>query len=254
MADLTGRVALVTGASGGIGEGVAHALAKEGAAVVIAARRLDACERVAREIEAAGGRAMALACDVTEYDGVAEAVRQCEQSLGSPSILINNAGVIDPIARIETSDPAEWARNITINLVGAYNCVRAVLPVFKKAGGGVIVNVSSGAAHRPLEGWSAYCAAKAGMAMLTRSIALEEQSNGIRVYGFQPGTTDTDMQVTIRASGINPVSQIPREKLLPVPTPSRIIAWLCTDAAADLSGQELSVNDDGLRRRAGVAA
>jgi len=254
MANLTGQVALVTGGNGGIGEGAARALAKEGAAVVIVARRRDACERVAGEIEGAGGRAMALACDVIDYDGVVEAVRQCEQSLGTPSILVNNAGGIEPIDRIEASDPADWARNITINLIGAYNCVRAVLPVFKNTGAGVIVNVSSGAALRPLEGWSAYCAGKAGMAMLTRSIALEEQTNGIRVYGFQPGTTDTDMQVAIRASGINPVSQIPREKLLPVETPSRIIAWLCTDAAADLSGQELSVNDEGLRRRAGLAS
>lgn len=254
MGTLDGRVALVTGGSGGIGECVARVLAAEGAAVAVTARRLEACEKVARSILQDGGRAVALRCDVTDYGAVEEAIRQTEGALGRPTILVNNAGVIDPIARLEASDPAEWARNITINLVGAYNAVRAFLPVLKTNGGGVIVNVSSGAAHRPLEGWSAYCAGKAGMAMLTRSIALEEEGSGIRVYGFQPGTTDTEMQVTIRASGVNPISQIPREKLLPVQIPSRVIAWLCSDDATDLAGQELSVNDESLRRRAGVSS
>ena len=96
------------------------------------------------------------------------------------------------------------------------------------AGGGTIVNVSSGAAIRPLEGWSAYCSAKAGLHMLTRAIALETAGKGIRVFGFQPGTTDTDMQVLIRASGINPVSQIPRGNLTPVAHPAAAIVYLCT--------------------------
>ena len=95
-------------------------------------------------------------------------------------------------------------------------------------GHGDIINVSSGAALRPLEGWSAYCAGKAGLAMLTRSIDLEHRAAGIRVFGFQPGTTDTDMQVTIRASGINLISKIPREQLTPVAHPARAIVYLCT--------------------------
>src|SRR5262249_40165607 len=152
--------------------------------------------------------------------------------------LINNAGVIEPIATVADSDPAAWARNIEINLIGAYNPVRALLPRMIKAGGGTIVNVSSGAAVRPLEGWSAYCAAKAGLAMLTRSIALENASDGIRVFGFQPGTTDTDMQVTIRASGVNMISQIPRANLTPVAHPAAAIVYLCTPEADDLVGQE----------------
>jgi 3-oxoacyl-[acyl-carrier protein] reductase len=112
------------------------------------------------------------------------------------------------------------------------------------AGGGTIVNVSSGAAIRPLEGWSAYCSAKAGLHMLTRAIALETAGKGIRVFGFQPGTTDTDMQVLIRASGVNPVSQIPRENLTPVAHPAAAIVYLCTPAADDLNGQEFSLRDE----------
>ena len=126
--------------------------------------------------------------------------------------------------------------------------VNMALPMIQ-AGGGTIVNVSSGAAMRPLEGWSAYCTGKAGLAMLTRAIALENPDNGIRVFGFQPGTTDTDMQVTIRASGINRVSQIPRANLTPVAHPAAAIVYLCTEAAADLNGQEFSLGDEAFRAR-----
>jgi len=121
-------------------------------------------------------------------------------------------------------------------------------------GGGTIVNVSSGAGIRPLEGWSAYCSGKAGLVMLTRAIALENPSNGIRVFGFQPGTTDTDMQVAIRASGINMVSKIPRENLTPVAHPAAAIVYLCTPAADDLNGQEFSLRDDSFRARLDLAA
>ena len=138
--------------------------------------------------------------------------RRPGQRLGGLDILINNAGVIDPIAEIATSDPAAWARNISINLIGAYNVVRAVLPGMLAGGGGSIVNVSSGAAYRPLEGWSAYCAGKAGLAMLTQAIALETAGKGIRVFGFSPGTIDTEMQVKIRASGMNVSQQDPARR------------------------------------------
>ena len=122
------------------------------------------------------------------------------------------------------------------------------------AGGGTIVNVSSGAALRPLEGWSAYCSGKAGLAMLTQAIALETQGKGIRVFGFQPGTTDTDMQVLIRASGINQISQIPRENLTPVAHPATAIVYLCTAAADDLHGKEFSLRDDAFRARLNLEA
>ncbi len=141
-------------------------------------------------------------------------VAETRARLGGLDILVNNAGVIEPIAEVATSDPAAWAQNITINLVGAYNVVRAVLPDMLAKGGGSIVNVSSGAAYRPLEGWSAYCAGKAGLAMLTAVDRARDQGKGIRVFGFSPGTIDTDMQVKIRASGMNMISQHPARRPL----------------------------------------
>src|ERR1700689_802398 len=249
MGRLTGRVIIVTGASRGIGAAAAAALAKEGASVMLAARDGNLATEVADSIIEAGGRAHATACDVSDHAAVEWLVLEAEGRFGRVDTLINNAGVIEPIATIAESDPAAWARNIEINLIGAYNPIRAVLPRMIKAGGGTIVNVSSGAAIRPLEGWSAYCTAKAGLAMLTRAIMLENTANGIRVFGFQPGTTDTDMQGTIRASGVNVVSKIPRDNLTPVAHPAAAIVYLCTPAADDLNGREFSLRDESFRSR-----
>ena len=176
--ELNGKVALVTGASRGLGEGAARALAAAGAAVMLVARDGALAGNVARDIATKGGRAEALSCDVSDYAAVEKIVAETKARLGGIDILINNAGVIDPIAEVATSDPAAWAQNISINLIGAYHVVRAVLPGMLARGGGSIVNISSGAAYRPLEGWSAYCAGKAGLAMLTKSITLETAGRG----------------------------------------------------------------------------
>jgi NAD(P)-dependent dehydrogenase (short-subunit alcohol dehydrogenase family) len=141
---------------------------------MLTARDGKLAAEVAGGIVAEGGTAASMACDVADYAAVEGLVAATTQRFGRPDILINNAGVIEPIATIATSDPAAWATNIQINLVGAFNAVRAVLPGMIAAGGGTIVNVSSGAALRPLEGWSAYCSGKAGVAMLTQAIKLEE--------------------------------------------------------------------------------
>lgn len=246
MGSLDGKVIIVTGASRGIGAAAAAALAKAGATVVLTARDGKLTEAIARSI---GGAASSRPCDVSDYAAFHSLVEETRSRFGQVDALINNAGVIDPIAQIADSDPASWARNVQINLTGAYHAIRAVLPVMLAAGGGTIVNVSSGAAIRPLEGWSAYCSAKAGLHMLTRAVALETAGQGIRVFGFQPGTTDTDMQVLIRASGMNPVSQIPHANLTPVAHPAAAIVYLCTQAADDLNGQEFSLRDDPFRAR-----
>ncbi len=176
MQSLAGKVAIVTGASRGIGAAAALALGEAGASVVLAARTVAQAEANAREINAAGGKAAAIACDVSDYAACQRLVQETTQRFGPPDVLVNNAGVIEPISMVGEADPAEWARSIEINLIGAYYAIRAVLPGMIERGHGDIINVSSGAAHRPLEGWSAYCAGKAGLAMLTRSIDLEHRA------------------------------------------------------------------------------
>jgi 3-oxoacyl-[acyl-carrier protein] reductase len=250
--ELKGKVALVTGASRGLGEGAARALAGTGASVMLVARDGGLATNVARDIAAKGGHAEALACDVSDYAAVQKIVAETRSRLGGLDILVNNAGIIEPIAEIAASDPKAWAENITINLIGAYNAVRAVLPDMLANGGGTIVNVSSGAAYRPLEGWSAYCSGKAGLAMLTRAIELETKGKGIRVFGFSPGTIDTDMQVKIRASGLNMISKIPRADLSPVEHAVRGLVHLCVKASDDLIGQDASMRDDTFRKRIGL--
>jgi 3-oxoacyl-[acyl-carrier protein] reductase len=249
---LTGKVAIVTGASRGIGQAVALELARRGAAVLLAARTNRACQPVAAAIRSEGGRAETIACDVSRYSDAQRLSKTAFEHHGRADILVNNAGVIEPIGTLDTCDPYTWTQNIMVNLVGVFHCCRAVLPCFRQTGGGIIINLSSGAAHRPLEGWSSYCASKAGLAMLTRSVALEAGGRGVRVYGFQPGVVDTHMQGLIRASGMNEVSRLPREQLADPGEPARVIAWLCTDEAADLAGKELSMSDQQLRRRAGL--
>jgi 3-oxoacyl-[acyl-carrier protein] reductase len=254
MQSLAGKVAIVTGASRGIGAAAALALGEAGASVMLTARNAAQTDVNAQRINAAGGKAAAMACDVADYASCQRLVQETTQRFGPPDVLINNAGVIEPIGVVGVTDPAQWARGIEINLIGAYYAIRAVLPGMIDRGRGAIINVSSGAALRPQEGWSGYCAGKAGLAMLTRSIDMEHRAAGIRVYGFQPGTTDTDMQVIIRASGINPISKIPREQLTPVAHPARAIVYLCTTVGDDLAGKEFTLRDEEFRRRIGLTA
>jgi NAD(P)-dependent dehydrogenase (short-subunit alcohol dehydrogenase family) len=254
MSEMAGRVAVVTGASRGIGAAVATALAGAGVAVTLAARDATAVSRVAEAIAGGGGRAFGIGCDVADYASAQAMVAETGRRFGVVDILVNNAGVIEPIGALAESDPAAWKRNIEINLLGAYHTVRAVLPQMLAAGRGTIVNVSSGAAHRPLEGWGAYCSAKAGLAMLTEALALEAGPSGVRVFGLAPGVIDTDMQGTIRASGINRISRIPRANLAPAEHPAAAIRYLCSRAADDLVGRELSLADAEFRRRVGLPA
>ena len=172
--------------------------------------------------------------------------------LGAPTILVNNAGQIAPIGRLVDIEPHEWAAVINVNLVGAATAARAVLLHMLKEGRGTIVNISSGAAHRAMEGWSAYCASKAGLAMLTKSLALEYGPVGIRVFGFAPGIVDTEMQASIRASGIGSIAKLPRNMLASPSEPAAAIAFLCSSDGASLAGQELDIRNADFRAAAGL--
>ena len=246
--DLSGKTAFVTGASRGIGEAGARRLHAAGANVVLAARSANDIERIAGELSE---RALAVTCDVADYGAVARAVDAAVERFGSLDILVNNAGLIDPVSRIEDADPAAWAAVIDVNVTGVFNCVRASLARLKN-GGGTIINISSGAATSALEGWSHYSSSKAAVLMLTRCIHKEEAENGVRVVGLSPGTVATDMQRSIKASGINPVSQLDWERHIPAEWVGEAIAWLATDAAREHDGGDFSLKNDAGRDAVGL--
>lgn len=251
MGELSQKTVLITGASRGIGAAAARAFAAEGANVALLARTRDEIADIAKEI---GPNAIAIPCDVARYWEVEAAVDAAVQTFGGVDVLVNNAGVINPIARIEASEPEEWGKVIDINTKGVFHGMRAVLPAMIEKGGGTILTVSSGAAHQPLEGWSHYCASKAAAAMLTRSLHLECAEKGIRAMGLSPGTVATEMQVQIKASGVNPVSKLEVSDHIPADWPALALVWMATSAADDLLGSEISLRDEKIRARIGLGA
>ena len=252
MGELQGKAAIVTGASRGIGAAVAIELARCGAKVVLAARSVETITTLADQIQADGGAAEAVACDVARYADLAATAARCREAFGAIDILVNNAGLVDPVAHLADSDPDAWARVADVNYKGVYYGMRAVLPDMLAQGSGVIVNISSGAATSPLDGWSHYCSSKAAVLMLTRCADKEYRENGVRVVGLSPGTVATDMQRVIKASGINPVSQLDWEAHIPPEWPARAVAYLCTADAADLAGTDFSLKTEEGRRRVGL--
>lgn len=248
---MQGTVVVITGASQGIGAATARAFAAAGAQVALLARNGGKIKALAAEI---GPSALALPCDVADWAAVQAAFTSVVRAKGRLDVLINNAGVIEPIARLGEANPVSWAHAIAVNLTGVFHGMRAAIPQMRAQGAGTILTVSSGAAHTPLEGWSAYCAAKAGAAMLTRAAHLEEGGYGLRILGLSPGTVATGMQVKIRASGVNPVAFLDPGVHIPPAWPARALLWMCSPDADDWLGQEISLRDEAIRRRVGLIA
>jgi len=247
---MTGKCVLITGASKGIGAAAARIFAQVGANVALVARNGDAIADLAGDI---GPSAIAIPCDASRFWEMAAAVEACHTAFGRLDVLINNAGVIAPIAALSEADPEAWGHTIDVNLKGVFNGMRAALPGMIARGAGTILTVSSGAAHDPLEGWSAYCASKAGAAMLTRSADLEARRAGVRVMGLSPGTVATDMQREIKASGVNAISRLEWSDHVPPDWPARALLWMCGAEADQFLGQEISLRDPAIRARVGLA-
>ncbi|WP_209598357.1 SDR family oxidoreductase [Ruegeria sp. HKCCSP351] len=246
---MQGKTVLITGASRGIGAEAGRVFAAAGANVALVARNRDQIDALAAEL---GDQAIALACDVSDFVQVEQAVATCVDRFGRLDVLVGNAGVIDPIFHLSNADPEAWSKAIDINLKGVFYGMRAALPVMRAAGGGSILTVSSGAASNPVEAWSHYCASKAGAKMLTECLHLEEAQHGIRAMGLSPGTVATDMQRSIKASGINPVSQLDWDAHIPADWPARALLWMCSKDADEYLGTEISLRLEDIRKRVGL--
>ena len=241
MDSIKNKNVVITGASRGIGAATAKYFAQKGAKVLLLARSSKDIIQLADMINQTGGTAEAKSCDVTDYAQVEEVMAHCVTTFGSLDILINNAGVIEPICRLAESDVDQWTKAVDINYKGVYHGLRAAIPHMLKNNQGAIVNISSGAAVSALEGWSHYCSSKAAALSLTKCVDKEYRDSGIHVVGLSPGTVATDMQVVIKASGVNPVSQLDPSVHIPAEWVAKAAAWLCTDQAVEFAGTDFSL-------------
>ncbi|SMX41915.1 SDR family oxidoreductase [Octadecabacter ascidiaceicola] len=247
--DLKGKVVIITGASRGIGAASARAFADEGAKVALLARSGGEIGELAAEI---GDSAIAIPCDVSSYEEVVKAIDETVKAFGPLDVFIGNAGLLDPISHLADADPDTWGKTIDVNLKGVFNGMRAAMPDMIKRGKGTIITISSGAAHGPVEAWSSYCSSKAGAYMLTRCADKEAREHGLRVMGLSPGTVATDMQRDIKASGINPVSQLEWSDHIPPEWPARTLVWMCSDEANEFLGDDVSLRDENIRKKVGL--
>ena len=242
--DLSGQVALVTGASSGIGRHLAELLAAAGAKVALAARRFDRLTELAREIAAEGGQSLPIACDVTRPEDVAAAVATAESELGPLSILVNNAGVVVSKPLFEHTE-ADWDHVVDTNLKGAWLTAREFAQhLAKLKRPGRIINISSVLGFRTIGRLPAYCAAKAGLIHLTQVLSMELARYGILVNALAPGYVETDFNRAFfhTEAGKALISRIPLKRLGQTEDLDGAVLFLASPASAYVTGAVIAVD------------
>jgi NAD(P)-dependent dehydrogenase (short-subunit alcohol dehydrogenase family) len=241
-----GKVAFVTGAANGIGRATALAFAREGANVAVADIAKIGNQETARIIEEAGGRALAVKCDVTRGKDVEAALDRTIGTFGHLDAAFNNAGAEQPLAAIADLTEGEWDRIVRVNLRSVFLCMKYEIPLMLKQGSGVIVNTSSGAGVKGIAGQAAYCAAKHGIIGLTKAAALDYAASNIRVNAVCPGIIDTPMmdrftdgtaQGRERVIAQEPVGRMGKPEEI-----AEAVLWLCSNPAAFVVGHALVID------------
>jgi NAD(P)-dependent dehydrogenase (short-subunit alcohol dehydrogenase family) len=254
MGLLDGRVAIITGASKGIGRNMSERFAAEGARVICAARSQALVDEVAEQIRKAGGQAVAIAADAATEDGARRAVSAAVKSFGRLDTLVNNAGDGGPTKPVQEYSTEDWFYTVNSCLTTSYMMTRFAVPEMIKAGGGAIVNISSMAGRRGLPYRVGYCSAKAGQVGMTYGLAVELAPHNIRVNAIAPGAVEGDRidqviagQAEVRGLPVEEVRRqwVQRSPLKRMVTADDITAaavFLCSDQARNLSGQCIAVN------------
>jgi len=236
---LTGKVALVTGASRGIGRGIAEALVRAGATVALVGREASRVEAVAAEL---GERAVGLGADVSDTGSVEAALAQCEKQLGPLDILVNNAGVTKDGVLVRMSD-ADWSKVLDTNLKGAFNTMRVATRGMMKRRSGRVINITSVVGLTGNRGQANYAASKAGLIGLTKSVAKELASRNVLVNAVAPGFIDTDMTRDLSEEARTALlTQIPLGRLGAVGDVAAAVLFLASDLASYITGQVLVVD------------
>ncbi|HXN73430.1 MAG TPA: SDR family NAD(P)-dependent oxidoreductase [Candidatus Acidoferrales bacterium] len=203
MERLSGKAAFITGGGTGIGRACAVLFASEGAQVAVAGRRKEPLDGVVHEIRASGGKALAVPCDIVDRKAVDAAISSVAPHFGRLDVIVNNAGTVMVATAEETSDE-DWSRVLATNLTGTFNVSRAAIPALRKSGGGSIVNIGSYLGIVGRRSRAAYCAAKAGVAGLTRAMALDHAQDNIRVNCVCPAIVETEMSLRFLSKAPDP--------------------------------------------------
>jgi NAD(P)-dependent dehydrogenase (short-subunit alcohol dehydrogenase family) len=242
--ELSGRVAIVTGAGAGIGAGIAAALAEAGAAVVVADIDEAGAAATARALEDKGARALSVIADVSEAVDVERMVNETVAALGGVDILVNNAGIATT-GLVESLDEVAWRRVLDINLTGPFLCSRAVIPFMRRRGWGRIVNIASVAADRiSFTAAASYTASKAGLIGFTRHLAYEVAPLGINVNAISPGPTLTAMYERNADEQMRTerIEMVPKGRWITPDDNGRVTVFLCSEAADALCGVTIDVD------------
>jgi NAD(P)-dependent dehydrogenase (short-subunit alcohol dehydrogenase family) len=254
MGLLDGKTAIITGASKGIGRALSLRFGREGARVVCAARSADLVKETTAQVQQAGGQAIAVVCDAAVEEDVRRLMATALQAFGKVDTLVNNAGDGGPTKRVQEYSMEDWRYTIDSCLTSSYLCTRFVVPEMIKAGGGAIVNISSGAGRRGLPFRIGYCSAKAGQVGMTYGLALELAPHNIRVNCVAPGAVEGDRidrviagQAQARGISVEEMrkAMIERAPLKRMVTADDIVdatVFFCSDMSRSISGQVLAVN------------
>jgi NAD(P)-dependent dehydrogenase (short-subunit alcohol dehydrogenase family) len=246
---LQGKVAIVTGASRGIGATTARVFADRGATVMLAARDEKALVRIAEAIEAGGGRALVVPTDVNDVASVARLVDRAMEEFGRLDAAVNNAGGGHPLVPLADLDPEEFDHIVGVNLRGVFLSMKYEIPAMLEAGGGAIVNMSSTVGLRGWQGLGAYVAAKHGVIGLTESGALDYADRGIRINAIAAGSILTDRIAALPEEQRAPIAKaIPMHRIGLPDEVAATAAWLCSEEAAFVTGAVVSVDGGQLAR------
>jgi len=250
MFDLTGRVAVVTGGSRGIGEAIAMALAEHGAKIVLSSRKIEGLNAVKEQIEAAGGQAICIPAHMGKPESLQAIVDGTLEAYGTLDILVNNAAtnpIFGPI--MDTADEGAWEQIMNVNVKGVFFLIKAAAKVMLEKGSGTIINVSSEAAVKPTPFLGIYSVSKAALDMVTKSFALELGSRGIRVNGIAPGLVKTHFSKALWSNEMikqAAESKIPRGSMGQPEEIGGLAVFLASDASSFINGQTIIADGGAL--------